>query len=534
DGEASTMYEPSGDVVCRCLTPSIVKIVSDQWFLAYSDEEWKSRVHECLDNMTLYPEATRKQFDYVIDWLADWACTHHFGLGTRLPWDEKWIIESLSDSTIYMAYYTISHILQKLDPEKITEEVFDFLFRDVGTSSDVAARTGLPEDSLVEMKKEFEYWYPFDLRHSAKDLIQNHLCFALFNHVALFDRKFWPRAFGINGYITLKEEKMSKSLGNVYTLRNAIDQLGADVTRITLAQGGEGLDDPSFDAEFALSIGRKLQQWFLFATEEHETREDWRPIDSWFRSVMNRTIRETEEAMEKMNHRTALKICYFDLQREWSWYLRRTSNRPNSKLLRQFVETQTKLLAPYVPHLCEEIWERIGKKGYISLEPYPEFKEEEIDLEAERSEEFLRSNLEDIREILKVTRIVPKRIVLYLSPNWKNEVYLQAIELAKLRDLSMKSLLRRVTAKPEVKERGKEVSEFAGKLIKEIHRMSSSDLMKFGNLVDEKSYLSDAIEFLGKEFACVVEIYDAEDESRYDPKSKAKSAMPWRPAIFVE
>jgi len=33
-------------------------------------------------------------------------------LGTRLPWDEQWLIESLSDSTIYMAYYTVAHLLQ--------------------------------------------------------------------------------------------------------------------------------------------------------------------------------------------------------------------------------------------------------------------------------------------------------------------------------------------------------------------------------------------------------------------------------------
>lgn len=32
--------------------------------------------------------------------------------GTRLPWDEQWLIESLSDSTIYMAFYTVAHLLQ--------------------------------------------------------------------------------------------------------------------------------------------------------------------------------------------------------------------------------------------------------------------------------------------------------------------------------------------------------------------------------------------------------------------------------------
>lgn len=33
-------------------------------------------------------------------------------LGTKLPWDEQWLIESLSDSTIYNAYYTIAHLIQ--------------------------------------------------------------------------------------------------------------------------------------------------------------------------------------------------------------------------------------------------------------------------------------------------------------------------------------------------------------------------------------------------------------------------------------
>ena len=45
-------------------------------------------------------------------WLNQWACSRSFGLGTRLPWDPQYLIESLSDSTIYMAYYTVAHILQ--------------------------------------------------------------------------------------------------------------------------------------------------------------------------------------------------------------------------------------------------------------------------------------------------------------------------------------------------------------------------------------------------------------------------------------
>ncbi len=534
EGEASIMYEPSGDVVCRCLTPAIVKIVDDQWFLAYSDNQWKLQVHDCLDRMTLYPEVSRKQFDYVIDWLLDWACTHHFGLGTRLPWDEKWIIESLSDSTIYMAFYTISHILQDMDIEKVTEELFDFIYRDVGTSSETAEKTGIDEDTLIEMKKEFDYWYPFDLRHSGKDLIQNHLCFALFNHVAIFDEKYWPKGFGVNGYITVREVKMSKSLGNVRTLRDSLQQLGADVTRMTLAQGGEGLDDPSFDPEFALTIGRRLEQWFNYATEEHEARDEMRPIDSWFNSVLCRTIMDTEEAMELMNHRTALKACYFDLQREWAWYLRRTSSLPNKATLRAFLDVETRLMAPFVPFTSEEIWQRMGHEGYISLEPYPEPNEDDIDPIAERSEDFLKSTLDDIREILKVTKITPKKIVLYTSPDWKSEIYTMAIGLARDDELEMKAIMQKVTADETFKEKTKEASRFAGNVVKDISRMSQRDLEKFGELIDEKGYLQDSIQFLQSEFSCGIEVFDAEDDSRYDPQSKAKSATPWRPAIFVE
>ncbi len=47
-----------------------------------------------------------------MDWIHEWGCSRSFGLGTKLPWDEQFLIESLSDSTIYFSYYTIAHYLQ--------------------------------------------------------------------------------------------------------------------------------------------------------------------------------------------------------------------------------------------------------------------------------------------------------------------------------------------------------------------------------------------------------------------------------------
>src|SRR5207244_1426872 len=81
--------------ICRCITPAIVKVVDNQWFLSYADPAWKAKVHEAIASMDLYPPALRKWFDYVADWLRDWPCAHHRGLGTILPWDSNWVIESL-------------------------------------------------------------------------------------------------------------------------------------------------------------------------------------------------------------------------------------------------------------------------------------------------------------------------------------------------------------------------------------------------------------------------------------------------------
>lgn len=92
--------------------------------------------------------------------------------------------------------------------------------------ADMPEESQIPEDTLKHLRNEFEYWYPFDLRVSGKDLIQNHLTFCLYNHTALFPKEQWPRAFRCNGHVMVDAEKMSKSRGNFLTL----EQVGTDVS----------------------------------------------------------------------------------------------------------------------------------------------------------------------------------------------------------------------------------------------------------------------------------------------------------------
>lgn len=151
-------------------------------------------------------------------WLKDWGCSRSFGLGTRLPFDEQYLIESLSDSTIYMAYYTVAHYLQGdiagtvpgslgIKADELSHEFWDYVF----LGSAYSEKVKVAEDKMEVLRKSFEYWYPMDLRCSAKDLIRNHLTMALFNHAGIWeDPEKWPRSYFVNGYILVNGKKMSK------------------------------------------------------------------------------------------------------------------------------------------------------------------------------------------------------------------------------------------------------------------------------------------------------------------------------------
>src|SRR5436309_5825068 len=157
----------------------------------------------------------------------------------------------------------------------------------------------------------------------------------------------------------------------------------------------------------------RIGEWLRFATGKHATRKDHRGIDAWFLSILSRTIQASRTAMEGMNYKAALRHGYFDLQAAWSWYIRRSEDKPHAEVLRRFIDVQTKLLTPFVPHAGEEIWHRLGGDGFVVNARYPEAIAAEVDPRAVAAEALLPSTLSDVREILKVTGIAPKRLALY-------------------------------------------------------------------------------------------------------------------------
>ncbi|ALM74163.1 leucine--tRNA ligase [Thermococcus barophilus] len=528
-GIADIMYEfADKNVISRFGNRAVVKIIHDQWFIDYGNPEWKAKAFECLEQMKIIPESRRAQFRAVFDWIEKKACARKIGLGTPLPWDPEWVIESLSDSTIYMAYYTISRAINKygIKGEQLIPELFDYIFLEEKSGEkekELSKKTGIPAEVIKEMKEEFEYWYPLDWRCSAKDLIPNHLTFFVFNHVAIFDKKYWPKGIAVNGYGTLEGKKMSKSKGNVLNFIDAINENGADVVRLYIMSLAEHDSDFDWRSKEVSKLKGQLERFYELISEfaEYDAKPaELKDIDKWMLHRINKAIEGATKALEEFRTRTAVQWAFYSILNDLRWYMRRTEGRDDEAkryVLRTLADVWVRLMAPFTPHICEELWEKLGGDGFVSLatwpEPNPEWWNETIELE----ENYIKSLIEDIKEIIKVAKLEDaKRAYIYTAPEWKWKV---AEIVAEKRDF--KAVMSEVMMDPEMRKKDKEVASLVNKLIKE----RAFEIKR----IDEEKALKEAKDFIEKELGLEIIINPEEDKG-----GKAKQAMPMKPAVFIE
>lgn len=555
EGKAGSMYELlNRPVVCRCGTECIVKIFEDQWFIDYGKPEWKALAHKNLDIMEILPDELRSEFNYVIDWLHEKACARKSGMGTKLPWDPEWIIESLSDSTIYMAYYTIvRHIKEnKIQPTKLTDAVFDYIFLGIGKTSEVADKANLDIPVLEQMRKEFLYFYPLDSRHSGRDLVPNHLTFMIFNHTAVFPEKLWPRQIVTNGSVTMQGAKMSKSFGNIIPLREALTMFGADPLRLSVLATAELLQDADFSPTLARSMRERLERLYKFVVEVTKTRrrrrgQSWKSltvIDRWMLSRLQEHIRMATEAMDKLAVRKAIHSALYELDQDFQWYQRRiTDEKERAKrknaidyVFNIVLDAQVRMLTPVTPHICEELWEMAGGKNFVSLAAWPTPDKAKVDIKAEENEALIMNTLEDTLNITKATGITAKKIFYYVAAPWKWKTYMKALERSISAKVVERDLMKDLMSDADLKTKAEHVAKFVDQIVDEVNKLSNDKRQRLVQVraIEETQALKEAENFFKRELKAEIYVYGEEDTKRYDPKSRAQLAKPYRPAIYIE
>jgi leucyl-tRNA synthetase len=520
--ESEIMYEfDTRPVVCRCGNRVKVKILHDQWFLKYSDPAWKKQVSDHLGDMALVPPEVRLEFDRTVDWLKDWACTRRVGLGTRFPWDTTQLIEPLSDSTIYMAYYTIAHKIREIDPKLLTPEVFDYIF--LGKQS-----PELPEKKKLDaMRKEFLYWYPYNFRFSAKDLISNHLTFQLFHHVTIFPKDKLPQGMVVFGMGLLNGAKMSSSKGNVFLLEDAVSDFGADTVRMFLMGSAEPWQDFDWRNELVISTKKQIERFFNTVGESKDADGEPHDIDHWIISRLQSHIERTTEALNNFQTRQALQEAYFGIETDLKWYRRRLfENCDGSRELHTLCSVWVRLLAPFIPFTCEHLWKEIAGEGLVSFAPWPVPDKKLVNTRIELAEELLSRTVEDIESIMKLIQITPKSVTISVAPAWKHEIFLH---IARAEDRT--NVIRDIMKDDAMRKRGREATDAAKQCTTLIHRLPPHVV---GHLakepVNELAVFQAAKSFLEKEFGVPVHVTQAESSEH----AKAATALPFKPAIVIE
>ncbi|KAM8716260.1 hypothetical protein ACLKA7_003184 [Drosophila subpalustris] len=387
--EADIYYEPEKTIISRSADECVVALCN-QWYLNYGEPEWQSQAFKILADMETFHEESRNNFEACLNWLHEYACSRTYGLGTKLPWDEQWLIESLSDSTIYMAFYTVSHLLQGgtfrgekpgpfgIKPADMTPEIWDYIFF---KETPLPKKSSIKPEHLAVMRREFEYWYPMDLRVSGKDLIQNHLTFCLYNHAAMWpkDDTKWPKGMRVNGHLLLNSAKMSKSDGNFLTLHEAVDKFSADGMRLCLADAGDSVEDANFVESTADAGILRLYTFIEWAKEMLATRcglrrgADKTFNDQVFLSELNLKTQQTDDNYRKMLFKEALRSGFYELQLARDKYRELCGAQGmHEELVLEFIRRQALLVAPICPHMAEHVWGLLGNKESVVHARWPE------------------------------------------------------------------------------------------------------------------------------------------------------------------
>ena len=557
-GIGTTMYELKNAVKCRCGTTCVVKLLTNQWFINYGDENWKKLAYELMDKMEILPEEIRQEFTNVIDWLKERACARKSGMGTKLPWDNEWIIESLADSVIYMAYYLLSrHISNNQDLQNNEEKVladnlndnfFDYVLLGKNDPDIVAKESKISIQLLEKIKNEFVYFYPVDSRHSGRDLVPNHLAFFIFNHAAIFPKDKWPKQIVVNGSVLMEGKKMSKSLGNIIPLRHAIEEYGADSIRLTMLASAEILQDSDFSFDLVKGIRAKLFEIYRNVNAHLDifrvqSSLDLDLEDVWISSRLQKVIMDTTSAIEKFRIREALHNILYLMDNDLEWYEKRKLAKNKSifnSYLKEFIETRIKLLSPFAPYFCEEVWEIMGNDSYVSSAQWPEIDQTKIILKSEDNERLIQSIIFDIQKITKVTKMVPKKISIYTASSIKCTLYRKILDrIQRQATPNFGQIMKEFVNDNEVKDLVKRNPDLVKKIIDDI-LSESVDVrerrMKIDSF-DEKIPLEDGKSLLVSEVGNIqleLYIYSEDDNDKYDPKQKSKFARPYKPAIYIE
>ena len=216
-------------------------------------------------------------------------------------------------------------------------------------------------------KDKLNYWGPIDWYNGGMEHVTRHLIYSRFWHKFLYDIGEVPFAEPYKkrtaqGLILGPDgEKMSKSKGNVVDPNEVVDTLGADVLRAYVLFMGDYEKAAPWSENSVKGCKRFIDRvWNLLEIVNGEEGYSQKLETSF-----HKTIKKVSEDIENMKFNTAIAALMTLLNEIYE----------AGSITKCELKTFVKLLDPFAPHVCEEVWEKIGGEGLLAVAQWPEYDE---------------------------------------------------------------------------------------------------------------------------------------------------------------
>ncbi len=373
--------------------------------------------------------------------------------------------------------------------------------------------------SNKEKKRPFDpdkmhYWMPVDQYIGGAEHAVMHLLYARFFTKVLRDLGFVKfgepfKALFNQGIVHKGGERMTKSKGNIVSQEEVEQKYGIDTARLFMLFVASPGKDIEWSEEGAQGSFRFLQRLdVLFAKPKTEKTD--KAVESKVHSTL-KAVTAYLENFELNKAIIALMDCVEFLEHKPSVHTKA-------------LELLTLMLAPFVPHVAEELWEKLGKKPFACTQKWPKHDERKIDAELEYQHVLYENLKADINDVLKLTKILkPMAIKLFIADQWKHAFFKEVkTQFEKTRNPGdiIKHLMQ-----TDLRKHGDAISKLVPKLIAEPSKVppvilgQKKELAAFQAMKDE----------LAKTYSCSVEIVREQDSQ----EPKARNALPGKPALVI-
>lgn len=244
-----------------------------------------------------------------------------------------------------------------------------------------------------ETEKPFDeaklrYWMPVDQYIGGVEHAILHLLYARFFTKVLYDLGLVPvdepfKNLLTQGMVLKDGAKMSKSLGNVVSPEEIIENYGADTARLFIlfaAPPERDLDwsDQGVEGSFRFlnrvwrlvtGLASQIQDVCEVPLSQNELSSEDRSL----RSLVHKTIQKvTVDIKERFNFNTAISAIMELVNGLYHYCEQIPEARRNKQVLREGVTNLLILLSPFAPHIASELWEQLGMPGDVHAQKWPE------------------------------------------------------------------------------------------------------------------------------------------------------------------